>query len=117
MKAPAWARRDFWKQVDELEAQLLQLREETERVAKEARQALAGLPALRDDFDAYLAWRLAAWQAYMRQLVTDLFLDLEAEAEAAAQNEVGSSGALENQDEASAPLLSRQAGVERHGQL
>ena len=94
MKAPLWVRRDFWRQLDELEAQLLQVVQETERVAREARSALAGLPALRDDFDAYLAWRLSAWEVYVRQLVIDLFAEMEAEANNA---KVGSSSAPEKE--------------------
>jgi len=95
MKAPLWARKDFWRQLDEIEAQLIQLVEEAEKVAREARLALAGLPALRDDFDAYLAWRIGAWQSYVRQLSLDLFADLEAEAGGRAK--VGSSSALEKE--------------------
>jgi hypothetical protein len=88
-------RKDYWRQLDELEAQLIQLIEETEKLAREARLALAGLPALRDDFDAYLAWRISAWEVYVRQLAVDLLADLEAEAQ--AQDKVGSSSALEKE--------------------
>jgi hypothetical protein len=115
MKAPLWARKDFWKQIDELEAELAQVVEKTEKVAKEARLALAGLPALRDDFDAYLAWRLPVWQSYLRQLVIDLFADLEAEAEARAK--VGSSSALEDQEKTSVPLLPSRMEVRRNDAL
>ena len=104
MKAPVWARKDFWRQIDELEAELVRIVEETEKVAREARQALAGLPALKDDFDAYLAWRLATWEVYVRQLVVDLCAEMEAEAQ--AQDKVGSSSALENRE-----------GGERYDQL
>jgi hypothetical protein len=93
MRTPLWARKDFWKQIDELEAELARIVEETEKVAQEARSALAGLPRLRDDFDAYLAWRIGAWQSYVRQLTVDLFADLEAE----AQDKVESSSALEKE--------------------
>ena len=93
MRTPLWVRKDFWRQIDELEAELARVVEETEKVAREARQALAGLPALRDDFDAYLAWRLSSWESYVRQLVVDLFADLEAEAQA----KVGSSSALKKE--------------------
>jgi hypothetical protein len=94
MKAPLWARKDFWNQIDELEAELARVVEETEKVAKEARSALAGLPALKHDFDAYLARRLSVWGSYVRQLVVDLCAEMEAEANNA---KVGSSSAPEKE--------------------
>jgi hypothetical protein len=89
-----WARKDFWKQIDELEAELARVVEETEKVAREARSALAELPALRDSFDAFLHKRLIVWECHVRQLIVDLFADLEAE----AQDKVGSSSALEKEE-------------------
>jgi hypothetical protein len=91
MKAPLWVRRNFWRELNEIDAQLIQLIEKTEKLAQEARLAMAELPALRRDFDASLARRIPVWQSCLRQLFLDLFVDLEAEAKA------GSSSALEKE--------------------
>jgi hypothetical protein len=108
MRAPLWARKDFWKQIHELEAELARVVEETEKVAQEARLALAELPALRDSFDAFLHKRLIVWGSHVRQLIVDLFPDPETEARTLKE----SSNALENQAEAGAPLSSWQVGGE-----